>query len=269
MANNDILIQEERWQNIDQASPGINYTIFDSFGTANGTINAQRIACVNGNGSRYHMTVAFSDGNTIESWTNYTGASPLKQDINDGSAGSLDLINGAPNTRPVVTYDESGNYITIAWNYNNSNSTYGAGYHPGVSIPIAVLMNAGGSIGSTDYLDVPRTIDTQERAISICSRWSGQSQIGVAWFDNSTSKEIFYKVVSSPPSDFRTTMNSPIKLMSDELRVYDLQGKLLKVTVEKVHNVNDFLRSLNLQRGVYIINGLESTTAQNQMYFVQ
>jgi hypothetical protein len=166
----------------------------------------------------------------------------------------LTAINATANYLPVVAYDSANVHLYVGWTYDNSNNNYGAGYHPGVILPVVVQCTSNGIPVPTTYWDAPRTITGNANKFSIANRHS--SDFACSWFDNvNGSRRIYYKSVLGPTSGLKiSNLQSPSEEINpDELfiQLYDLNGRLIMNSTDS--NIFEKLNSASLNPGIYII----------------
>jgi hypothetical protein len=277
----DIIVQEERWPNINNSAVGnpiINYTQLWNY-TPTASVNAIRIAVANSTASRYDMTVVAEGtiaGNINIIAYNYTtagGAGLTARNYTNGTFSGFNTINAARNSKPVVTYEKSGNNLLyVAWNYDNSSNTYGAGYHPGDKLPVGLQCTIGGiPTTSSGYWDVPSTISSDQNIVSICGRNAG-SDIGLSFYDNNPGTlDIYSKFVTNPTSNFKTSHSIKSDNISNTIfiTVMDLQGRIiLKNSIEQIDKI-EFINNLDLRSGIYFLLEMKSDKTKQISKFVK
>lgn len=252
------------WDRVGQYqsnSPAPNPALYRSLSAGTSTYNFPRIATMNESAPGANVAVAIqtttaggSNNITLETYS--VGNGWNVDVLNDASHASWPVINAAPNFKPAISSDNTGTRYFVAWNFDNSGSTYGANYHPGDILPVAVETNAQGNPQNSPYWDVPKTISTDQKYVSICGRRVADA--GLSWWDANTV-DMTHKVVTAPSGSFRVTelpINKQELSKLKLLQVFDVSGHLIIQHESEAILSNNFNNSKNIPNGIYLLKSI-------------
>ncbi|HLG33316.1 MAG TPA: T9SS type A sorting domain-containing protein, partial [Bacteroidia bacterium] len=201
-------------------SPSLSTTNIFNTGPNFDRIEWPRIATPNANGTRFQYCIIFEDRdyvlpdayNYISAYTSSTFSTyntPYYYTYNDGPVNSptsspADIAGiNVPHSSPVVTYDNTGNYIYVGWTFDNRTDPHSYSTNLGAydaMYPLVLLRNINGETAMCrHYWEVPDNLSSgsgiELSMLSVAGRYTAEN--AYTWFGSDANyiMDIWYKSV--------------------------------------------------------------------------